>query len=206
MNRVSADRARQTGSRVNLQTAAFLSLERRSSLTYGAFDGVAEHGAHRAVQSFNLFVGELGRDLERGQSSRVQDLVGVGVPDARDQALIGQGPFDLGSLAAQQVAELRDVNRKRVRSEAGDAGHLGGISNDIYGEPLLGACFGEVEAALRAAVELRSKMQAERERTLARPGRGCRQIVAPLQPAGSRQVNDQVQPIDVEIQELAVSA
>ena len=40
------------------------------------------------------------------------------------------------------------------------------------------------------------------------PGRGGAggQVVAPLQPAGPGQVHDQVQPIDVEVQELAVAA
>ena len=117
-----------------------------------------------------------------------------------------KAPLIWARCSRSRSRELRGVDRQRVRSEAGDAGHLGGIADEIDGEPLLGAGLGEVEAARRAAVELGARCRRSASGPL--PGRGGRgrQAVAPLQPAGPRQVNDQVQPIDVEIQELAVAA
>ena len=58
----------------------------------------------RRVQRADLGVGELGGELERGQARGVQDLVGVGVADAGEDGLVGEGALDLDALAGSRVA------------------------------------------------------------------------------------------------------
>ena len=48
-------------------------------------------------------------------------------------------------------------------------------------------------------------MHAQADGPLAHPGRCGRELLAPLQPAGPRQVHDQVQAGHVEVEELAVA-
>ena len=59
--------------------------------------------------------------------ARVQELVGVGVADARDRALVAQHALDLRATGLVEDA-LEDLDRERVvervGSQARDAGHL----------------------------------------------------------------------------------
>src|SRR3954469_18249721 len=130
----------------------------------------------------------------------MQDLVGVRVADARNLRLVAQQALDLRAVTTDHVAEPveGEVIREGVGAEPRDAGHLLWVADDIDGEALLRALLGQVEA--RAV----GQMHAERDRPLARLEWRRRQLVAPVQPAGARQVRDEVQTVDVEVQELAV--
>ena len=79
------------------------------------------------------------------------------------------------------------------------------VAHQVDGQPLLGAHLGEVEAGHRAVRELRRQMQPERERPAAGLRRRGWQRVAPLQPAAAGQMGDQVHPVEVEGEELAVA-
>jgi hypothetical protein len=72
----------------------------------------------------------------------------------------------------------------------------GRIAHQIGGELLLGALLGEVEAG--PVVEAHP----QRDRTLARLGRGRGDRVAVVQPAGPGQVDDQVQVAGDDVEEL----
>ena len=79
--------------------------------------------------------------------------------------------------------------------------------DDVHGQPLLRAGLGQVEA--RRLTVVVDEPDTERERTLAGARWCVRHLLAPLQPAGPRQVRDEVQHGAVivhehEIEELAV--
>ena len=118
-----------------------------------------------------------------------------------DQRLVGERALELPAAAGH---EPRRTSRGRRRSASGPSRAIPGTSrrrpDDVDGQPLAGALLGEVEAV--AVVEV----HAQRERTLARLRRRGRQVLAPVQPAGPRQVDDEVQAGDVEVEELAVPA
>ena len=78
------------------------------------------------------------------------------------------------------------------------------VAHEVHGQPFLRPGLGEVEPADRAVGKLRRQVQPERQRPATGLRRRRRQRVTPLQPAASGQVGDQVQPVDVEIEELAV--
>ena len=57
------------------------------------------------VQTRNLIIGQLVRAFERGQTGRMQDLVGIRVTDAAEQARIRQRAFEGMVLARQRLAK-----------------------------------------------------------------------------------------------------
>ncbi len=131
----------------------------------------------------------------------MQDLVAVGVPDARDHALVAQEALDLPPLPRQQRGERVPVEAvgQRIGAEAGDARHLLGVVDDVHGEALLGARLGEVEAAPAL------QDHAQGERPLAGPRRRGGEGVLPAQPAGPGQVGDEVESADPQVEELALA-
>ena len=88
---------------------------------------------------------------ERRHLRDVQDLVGVGVADAGDEALVAQQPLDLRAPPGEQRAErlAGELVGQRVGAERGDAGHVLRVADEVGREPLLGAGLGEVEAGRR---------------------------------------------------------
>ena len=115
-------------------------------------------------------------------------------------------PLSCARWALRSSASSRLGHGQRVRPEAGDAGHVVRVVDEVDGQPLLRAGLGQVEAAHRAAGEFGGEVQPKRERALAR-ARGCRrEVVPPLQPAAAGQMRHQVQARYVQIQELAVPA
>ena len=72
-----------------------------------------------------------------------------------------------------------------------------GVAHDVDREALLRPLLGEVEAG--AVVEVHAQRRSGPCRGAAARAAG----LAPLQPAGPGQVHDQVQPVDVEVEELA---
>ena len=93
----------------------------------------------------------------------------------------------------------REVVGERVRAEAGDAGHVLRVADDVGRQALAGAGLGDVEAGLVVEDD------AERERGLgARLRRDRRHLVAPADPAGPGEVHDEVQAGGLDVEELAV--
>ena len=89
---------------------------------------------------------------------------------------------------------------ERVGPEPGDAGHVLRVAHDVDRQALLGARLGDVEAGARRRVTIRA-----RERGLAvGPGGERRHLVAPADPAGAGEVDDQVRPARGDVEELAV--
>ena len=128
-------------------------------------DPVGKRRAGRLVQARDLFRRELVGHGERRQARAVQDLVGIGVADAAEQARVGERALERVVLADERSAERREVDRQRleparvVRRERVFALH------EVQRCPLLRAEFGQREAAVRevergermAAGELRAR-------------------------------------------------
>ena len=160
--------------------------------------------AHRLVEAGDLLLGESEAEPEGRHPRGVQDLVGVGVADPGDDALVAEHPLDAVAYAAQQPGERLPGEGvvERVGAEAGDARHLAGVAHAVHGEPLAGARLGEVEAgALRSG-----EQQPQRQRAPAGARRGLGQSVLPAQPARPGEVDDQVGAVGGQVEELAVAA
>jgi hypothetical protein len=183
---------------VHPQPGAFLALQPGGGLADGPLDRVGQRCSHCHVQRLHVGIADAVGLLERRQPGDVQDLVGVGVADSGDEPLVGQGALELTTMTAQDLGQFRGAELHRVRPEPSDAGHGGGVANDVHRQALLGALLGEVEAGTVI------QMDPQRKRTAARLRRRWRQLVPPVQPAGPGQVYDEVQPADVEVQELPV--
>ena len=164
-------------------------------------DGIRQRLGHRIEEPRDLVVRERGREGIGRHLRRVQDLVGVGVADPRDRRLVAQHALDLGAAAIQQPGQrvAREGGIERVGSESCDAGHVGGVSHDVYRQRLLGSRLSEVEA--RAVRE----RDAQGDRRLARPDDRLRELVVPAEPPGLREVEHQMRPGGREVDELAVS-
>jgi len=67
---------------------------------------VTQYIAAGLVQSGDLVVGKLRRQLEWGKVGGMEDFIGVGIANAIELAWIGQRPFHRVVLAAQLVGEL----------------------------------------------------------------------------------------------------
>ena len=155
----------------------------------------------RVVQPFDVVGRELGGERVRRHARVVQDLVGIGVADAREHGLIAQEPLHLRATPREDLGEVveREVGGGGVGAEPRDARHLGGVAHDVDGERLLGARLGEVESG--AVVEA----HAQRDGRLPRPDDGLRQLVVPAEPPRAREVEHEVQAARIEIDELAVA-
>src|SRR3569833_1725556 len=198
--RVAADRALLPGPAVHAQALLLLALEVLGRQALRAFYRVAERRQDRLVQRRGLGVGDARGELVRRHLRDVEHLVGVGVPDAGEHALVAQDALDLRTAAAEYLRLVLDAepNRERVGPERLDARDVLRVTYGIHRQPLLRAGLGEVEAAVAL------QMHAQGERPLAGPRRRRRQLVLPAQPARTGQVDDQVQAVHVEIEELSV--
>ncbi len=148
----------------------------------------------------DVVVAEAGGELERGHLRDVQDLVAVGVADARDQRLVAQSALDLSAGPGEYRRERVPVEGgdERFGPEACHPGYVRRIVHQMDGQALGGAHLGQVEAV--AAGEDRP----QRERALARPWRGGGKAVLPLKPAGPREVDEQMKLPCRDVEELPV--
>ena len=131
----------------------------------------------------------------------MQHLVGVGVAHPGEHRLVPQQALELLAGAGSRIAASSATPKPGASGsgpEPGDARDVVRRVDDVDGQPLLGARLGEVEAG--AVVEVHPGGQ----RALAHPRRHRGQRLGPAQPAGPGQVGDQVQPGDVQVEELAV--
>src|SRR6185312_14971900 len=84
--------------------------------------------------------------------------------------LVGERTLELAAVLDEQLAEpLRGERRvERVRTEPGDARHVGDRADQVHREPLLGALLGEVEPAAVVEVQPRGHRSAARQRWVTR--------------------------------------
>ncbi len=167
--------------------------------------GRGDHGcrqglAQRLVERGDLVGVQPGSLGERRQARDVQDLVAVGVADPRDDGLVAQDALDLGVAGAEQRGEGVEGERvgERVGPEPRDPGHLGRVGHDVCRQALAGPRLGQVEAATGRQADPHG------DRRLVGAQRGTRHLVIPAKPAGLGEVKDQVQPVAVDVDELAV--
>ena len=79
-------------------------------------DPVGKRRAGRLVQARDLFRRELVGHGERRQARAVQDLVGIGVADAAEQARVGERALERVVLAGERAAERREVDREHLEA------------------------------------------------------------------------------------------
>jgi len=166
-----------------------------------ALDRVGEHRADLVVEQLAARLVETGRRGERAHLRRVQDLVAVGIADARDDPLVTQHTLELGSPSGVQdrVEGLAgEFRRQRIGAEGSDHLDVMRIVGEPDRQPALGARLGEIESGVVVEGE------PEAEWALARPSGGRGLFGFPFQPAGPREVDDQVHALRVDIEHLAV--
>lgn len=134
----------------------------------------------------------------------MQDLVGVGVADARQQRLFDQRGFDPLGARAEDLRELVFGDLERVGAEPADARHPLWVLDDVDREPFLGAGLGEVEGGCRALGG--EEMHPQRQRALPGLGRGGAGVVGPAQPSAAREMGDQPDAAAIEAEEFAPPA
>src|SRR5690606_31337374 len=81
------------------------------------------------------------------QLRAVQDLVGVGVADASEDLLVGEHALDLSAPEADPLSEGGRVDGEGVRPQPRHARDDGWVTDQVDGEALLRALFGQVEPA-----------------------------------------------------------
>ncbi len=96
-------------------------------------------------------------------------------------------------LPASARGEFVGPQRQRVGAERGDAGHLRRVVDQPHRQPLLRAGLGEVETEALVGLARVVQVHPQRDRPLARFQRRRGELVRPAQPAGPRQMGDQVQ-------------
>jgi hypothetical protein len=79
-----------------------------------ADDPFGHHVAHGLVQARDLFVGQPARQHDRRQPRAVQDLVGIRVADAAEQARVGQAALDGVVLGLQLARERGHVGLQHI--------------------------------------------------------------------------------------------
>ena len=173
-----------------------------------ALDRVAERGrGWRRTGVCSVVLVEAVGGLERRHPRGVQDLVGVGVADAGDGALVAQHALDLlATLALEDLLEHLEgeVVGERVGAEPGDARRPPAGRGRRRSPGSSGAGLGDVEAGPGLEVGVVDDDAGGEGVLAAGPGGQRRHLVAPADPAGPGEVDDEVQPAGVDVEELAV--
>ena len=177
-------------------------LELRCRFARGRGDRGGERVAQRGIQAGDGRVVERAGDREGRQLRDVEDLVGVGIADATDRALVAEQALELDPLSGKDRREALEgeVVGEWVRAERLDAGDVGDRVDDVCREPLACPGLGEVEA--RAVVQPDTKG----DRRLARANHRLWQGIGPPQPTGAGQMEDQVRSATVDVDELAMTS
>src|SRR5438093_2359748 len=87
------------------------------SAAFAQVEAACQFGVHRSGEALDLVVGQIGGERVRRELRRVEDLVRPGAADTGDQALIAEQCVQPPRLAAEDLAELRRVEAKRLRAE-----------------------------------------------------------------------------------------
>jgi hypothetical protein len=143
-------------------------------------------------QRAGLILGERARELDRAHPRLEQDLVGVGVADARQDGGIGHAALERVVLARERLEE--------ALGRGGEGLDAAGIKRavcilsgeEMHLRALLGARFGQEERAVR-----------EVERGHAQLAWDLRARLAPAEPAGDHEVDDDLV-ISFEVQHDAL--
>jgi len=147
-----------------------------------AADPLAKDSLHRFVQPGDLLVGHFLRQLCRRHPSAVQDLVGIGIPDAREQARVGQRALGRMVFPRQRFAEPGEVHSEHLDPPAVELRESRFACNQVERRPLLRRGLGKHERAV-GKVERRECSAAA----------DLRPALSPVQPARNHQVQDQEQ-------------
>ena len=98
--------------------------EAAGALRAEAIRPLPQHGARRLVEPRDLLRGEPLRELHRGEARAVEDLVGVGIPDAREEVRIGERALQGVVLARQGVGERVGARFQRLDPASRQRGEL----------------------------------------------------------------------------------
>ena len=116
----------------------------------------------RRVQALDLVLEHRPRQLDRRQLRAVQDLVAVGVADAREQVGIGQRALD-GVVADEQPrAELVEVGVERLEAAAIEFGQRGRAAQQVHRGPLLRRRLGQQQRAVREVERRQADLAGDR--------------------------------------------
>ena len=158
-----------------------------------ALDPGAQRVSRGVVEPFDFLRRELAGQLERRQPRRVQDLVRVRVPNAREQARIGEGALERVRLACQRRSERPEVGCEHVDAAGVVGGESQRATREIEGGAVFAAGLGEEQCA--AGKIERRESQPSRDRSAGR---------FPPQPARDHEMqDDEVVVVEAEHDALA---
>jgi hypothetical protein len=112
----------------------------------------------RRGQRHDLVAAEVGRETERREPGRPEDLVRVRAADPRDRALVAEEGVELPAVAAQDLAQCGLVDVERVGPEVRQLGVQDVGSDEPDARPLLLASLGEVELAAVCEAHLEHRL------------------------------------------------
>jgi hypothetical protein len=90
---------------MNAQKIAYLHVDGLAHALAKDPYGIPEHFIHGRVEAGDLAVIKAGAPPEGIDTCAPADLIGVGVTDAGDKALVGEDALDLAVVAAQSLAK-----------------------------------------------------------------------------------------------------
>lgn len=131
------------------------------------------------MQTLNLFVIEIRRELNGGEARAVEDLVGVGITDAAEEMRIGERALDGVPFAREERPKFVERCIEHVDSAWIERVEIRFTSHEM-----------DRRASFRSRLGEQKRAVAEVERGKAKPGRNLRARREPLQPAGDHQMND----------------
>ena len=106
--------------------------------------GVAGGG----VEALPLVGGEFVCELDGGETGGVEDLVGVGVADAGEDARVGEGSLEGAVFGGEGGAEVFEAGGEDVDAAGVDGLHVVLVAKEVEGGAALGTSFGEDERAV----------------------------------------------------------
>ena len=113
-----------------------------------AVDPELEGAARRVEEALPFFAGEFLCELDGREAGGVEDLVGVGVADAGEDARVGEAPLEGAVFGAECGAEVFEGRGEDVDASGVDVFGGGFASEEMEGGTAFGAGFGEDEGAL----------------------------------------------------------
>src|SRR5438093_6210856 len=145
-----------------------------------AFGPFLQRGSRGGEEASALVVVELARQLDRREAGSVQDLVGVSVADAGEQAGVGERALQGVILARQGGAEARQVGLEDLQPARVEGGERAGAPGQVERGPLA-----------RPGRGPEARAGGEVERRDAEPPGDAPARRAPVEAARDHQVEDQ---------------
>jgi hypothetical protein len=147
---------------------------------YPELKGVAGGG----VEALPLFGGEFVGELDGGETGGVEDLVGVGVADAGEDARVGEGSLEGTVFGDEGGAEVFEAGGEDVDSAGVDFSCGGFVWEEVEGGAAFGAGFGEDERPV-------GKVEGGEVVSAAECRAGLFVEGAPVEAAGDHEVEDE---------------